>query len=55
MPQSFNNVSENMIDKNELEQSEVQDSICPQQTINKEENCSAVVPIENVEVPSRIN
>jgi hypothetical protein len=48
--QPFDNAAETMIDRNELEQVEVPDSICPQQTTNEEEKCSAVVPIGNVEV-----
>jgi hypothetical protein len=35
--QSFNDTSEEMIKKNEFVHVEDQDSICPQQTTNKEE------------------
>ncbi|CAF4123614.1 unnamed protein product, partial [Adineta steineri] len=50
--QLFNNSS----DKNELEQIIVQDSICPQQTTNKEEeDFPVIVPVDNVKIPSHIN
>ncbi|CAF0986908.1 unnamed protein product [Adineta steineri] len=50
--QLFNNSS----DKNELGRIKVQDSICPQQTTNKEEeDFSVIVPVDNVKIPSHIN
>jgi len=45
--QSLNDTSQKMMKENEFAQVEDQDSICPQQTTIKEENQSAVVPIED--------
>jgi len=42
-----------MIDKNELEKIEVQDSNCPAYKTNREEKCPVVVFVEDVKAPSR--
>jgi hypothetical protein len=53
--QPFLNTSDKMVHRNELEQLEVQDLTCPHQETNKEEKCSMVPSIKDVEISPRTN